>query len=112
MVSPKVVGAIFWSRRLKLSTRSDHKGNGVIGIETQARAEQSRLYPATIETRMANVVNLRTARKQAKRRQSDRTAEVNRIAHGQPKHLRTLEDAKHSKASRDLDGHRIEEGDR
>ena len=70
------------------------------------------LYSVTIETRMADVVNLRTARKQAKRRQSDRTAEVNRIAHGQPKHLRTLEDAKRTKASRDLDRHRIEEGDR
>ncbi len=61
---------------------------------------------------MADVVNLRTARKQAKRQQSDRTAELNRIAHGQPKHLRTLEDAKQTKAKRELDGHRIEEGDR
>ena len=61
---------------------------------------------------MGDVINLRTMRKQAKRQQSDLKAEINRIAHGQPKHLRTLEDAKHTKAKRELDGHRIGEGDR
>jgi hypothetical protein len=61
---------------------------------------------------MADIVNLRTARKQAKRRQGDRKAELNRIAHGQSKNLRELDDAKQAKASRDLDRHRIETGDR
>ena len=37
---------------------------------------------------------------------------IEQLWNSQPKHLRELEDAKHSKASRDLDGHRIEEGDR
>ena len=61
---------------------------------------------------MADVVNLRTSRKQAKRRQSDQDAETNRIAHGQPKHLRDLADARQDKINRDLDRHRIEKGDR
>jgi uncharacterized protein DUF4169 len=61
---------------------------------------------------MADVVNLRTARKQAKRQDSEQRAQVNRLAHGRPKYLRTLDDAKQDKASRDLDRHRIETGDR
>ncbi len=58
---------------------------------------------------MAEPVNLRTARKRAQRRQDERTAEVNRLAHGQPKHLRKLESARGAKAVRDLDRHKIEE---
>ncbi len=61
---------------------------------------------------MADIVNLRTARKQAKRQQGERSAQANRIAHGQPKHLRDLEDAQKEKTNRDLDGHRIEKGER
>jgi len=61
---------------------------------------------------MAEVVNLRTARKQAKKRQGDQRAQANRLAHGQPKHLRELEDAQQTKASHDLERHRIETGDR
>lgn len=61
---------------------------------------------------MAEIVNLRTARKQAKRRQGDLTAQANRIAHGQPKNLQELADAQQDKAKRDLDRHRIEKGDR
>lgn len=61
---------------------------------------------------MAEIVNLRTARKQAKRRQSDLNAQANRIAHGRPKNLSALADAQQEKANRDLDRHRIEKGDR
>ena len=43
--------------------------------------------------------------------QDDQRADANRLAHGQPKHLRKLEDAQQTKASRDLDRHRIETGD-
>ena len=59
---------------------------------------------------MAELINLRTARKQAKRRQDDQRANAHRIAHGQPKRLRKLEAAQHDKATRDLDQHRIETG--
>ena len=59
---------------------------------------------------MAELVNLRTARKRAKREQDDRRANAQRLAHGQPKHRRKLEAAQKAKASRDLDRHRIETG--
>ncbi len=60
---------------------------------------------------MAELVNLRTARKQARRRQDDERANAQRLAHGQPKSMRKLEAAQQEKANRDLDGHRIEPGD-
>ena len=60
---------------------------------------------------MAELVNLRTARKRAKRQQDERDAEANRLAYGQPKHLRKLDAARRAKADRDLDRHEIEEGD-
>jgi hypothetical protein len=60
---------------------------------------------------MAELVNLRTVRKQAKRRHSDQQANANRLAHGQPKHLRKLEKAQQAKIGRELDRHRIETGD-
>lgn len=61
---------------------------------------------------MAELVNLRTARKQAKRRHDDERAHASRLALGQPKHLRELKDAQQAKASRELDRHWIEPGDR
>jgi hypothetical protein len=61
---------------------------------------------------MAEVINLRTVRKQAKRQKRDQTAQANSLAFGQPKHLRKLEAAQQAKASRDLDRRRIEKGDR
>jgi hypothetical protein len=60
---------------------------------------------------MAEVVNLRRARKQAKRLQNDEAANAARLASGEPKRLRKLETARQEKANRDLDLHRIEPGD-
>ena len=60
---------------------------------------------------MAELVNLRIARKRAKKRQDDLRADSNRLAHGQPKHRRKLAAAQQEKASRDLDLHRIDKGD-
>ena len=40
---------------------------------------------------MAELVNLRIARKRAKQRQDDQRADTNRLAHGQPKHRRKLD---------------------
>jgi Domain of unknown function (DUF4169) len=61
---------------------------------------------------MAELVNLRMARKRAKRRRDDDRANSKRLAHGQPKHARALDDAQKKKANRDLDRHQIEPGDR
>ena len=60
---------------------------------------------------MVELVNLRIARKRAKRRQNDTRADANRLAHAQPKRLRQLETTQRAKSSRDLDQHRIETGD-
>jgi hypothetical protein len=69
------------------------------------------MYPVTVETRMAEVVNLRTARKRAKRQQSDLVAHGKRIAHGQAKSERKLVDARKLQATRRLEQHRIDTGD-
>ena len=60
---------------------------------------------------MAELVNLRTARKRTKRREDDQRAHANRLAHGQSKHRHKLEEARQTKAGRDLDRHRIDRGD-
>ena len=60
---------------------------------------------------MAEVINLRTARKRAKRERDAKRAVENRLAFGRPKAERRLEDARAEKLQRDLDAHRIEPGD-
>ena len=60
---------------------------------------------------MAEVVNLWTTRKRAKRQQDQVRAAANRLAHGRPKFERALDEARLAKARRDLDRHRIEPGD-
>jgi hypothetical protein len=60
---------------------------------------------------MADVVNLRTLRKRAKRQQDDRHADANRPAHGRSKSAKALSAAQQAKADRNLDQHRIETGD-
>jgi Domain of unknown function (DUF4169) len=60
---------------------------------------------------MAELVNLRTVRKRAKKRLDDLRTDANRLAHGQPNYRRKLEAAQKAKASRDLDQHKIETGD-
>jgi hypothetical protein len=61
---------------------------------------------------MAELINLRTARKRAKRRQDEALADANRLAHGQPKHQRAYTAAQAERANRNLDAHRIDKGDR
>jgi hypothetical protein len=60
---------------------------------------------------MAEIVNLRTARKRAKRSQQDVTAAANRLAGGLPANERKRDAARRDKARRNLDQHRIETGD-
>ena len=65
----------------------------------------------TAELCMGDLVNLRTARKRSKRRQAERTAATNRLAHGRSKAERTVEQSQNDKARKGLDQHRIETGD-
>jgi len=57
---------------------------------------------------MAELINLRNARRRAQRLKEEREAEVNRLAHGQPKHLRELRKVAEHKTARDLDAHRLD----
>ena len=60
---------------------------------------------------MADVVNLRLARKQAKRRQAEQDAAVRRLEHGRSKAEKNLERARSEKVEHELDRHRLDSGD-
>jgi len=60
---------------------------------------------------MGDLVNLRVARKQAKRRRAEQEAASARVVHGRSKRERILEQSRSDKAERSLDQHRIERGD-
>jgi phage protein D len=55
---------------------------------------------------MAEVINLRTAKKQAARKAARSLADANAAKHGRSKAERELEKARAEKASRSLDGHK------
>ena len=56
---------------------------------------------------MAEIVNLRRARKQRARQEAEQQAQQNRIAFGRTKAERSLTQAERDKAARTLDGHRL-----
>ena len=56
---------------------------------------------------MAEIINLRRARKQRTRQDAEAKAEQNRISFGRTKAERTLTEAERDKAARELDGHRL-----
>ena len=60
---------------------------------------------------MAEIVNLRRARKAREKAEKEKTAEANRLLHGTPKHLRKLSEAQKDKAEQHLSGHRLEKGE-
>jgi hypothetical protein len=61
---------------------------------------------------MSDVVNLRTERKRAKRRQAEQDAAAQRLVHGQSKAKRDFDKSQSEQAGKSLDDHRIETGDR
>lgn len=60
---------------------------------------------------MGDLVNLRMARKQAKRRQAEQAAASNRLGHGRSKAKRALERSHSDKALKHLEQHRIKRRD-
>ncbi len=60
---------------------------------------------------MGEIVNLRRARKEARRRDDAERAAANRIAHGRTKAEKTLQEARSEKVRRILDAHKIDTGD-
>jgi len=84
------------------------------GVTFQTKSGQGgplQQHLVTAELHMGHVVNLRTARKQAKRRRAEQEAARNRLAHGRPKNERSLQRSQSDKAQKDLEQHRIERGD-
>ena len=61
---------------------------------------------------MGDIVNLRTARKRAKRLEAEQKAAANRLTHGRTKADRTATQLLNDKAQLSLDLHRVETGDR
>jgi hypothetical protein len=74
--------------------------------------QQELPFRQTVEHRMADIVNLRIARKRSARTKDAERAAENRLAHGASKHERTEVAAERDKLTRTIDGHRIEPGDR
>jgi len=62
------------------------------------------------QAKMAEIVNLRRARKARDKAEKEKTSEANRVLHGTPKHLRKLSDAQKGKAEQRLAGHRLDKG--
>ena len=67
--------------------------------------------PAPRPRKMAEIVNLKRARKAKARADKDKTAEANRVLHGTPKHLRNLAKTAADKADQALSGHALEKPD-
>ena len=60
---------------------------------------------------MADVVNLRTARKRVQRQQAEKDAAKSRLAHGLPKSDRKLIETHRVKARRDMEFYRTRTGE-
>jgi hypothetical protein len=60
---------------------------------------------------MAEIINLRRARKDKARAEKDKVAAANRVAHGTPKALKKLEQAKTEQAAQRLSGRKLEKSD-
>jgi hypothetical protein len=60
---------------------------------------------------MADLINLRNARKQKARAEKDKSAQANRVLHGTPKVLRKLADTQKDQAQGRLSGHKLEKPD-
>jgi hypothetical protein len=58
---------------------------------------------------MAELINLRRARKAKARAEKDREAKANRVAHGTPKTLRKLEQARAELAAKALENKRLDD---
>jgi hypothetical protein len=56
---------------------------------------------------MAEIVNLRRARKAKARDEKEKAADANRVLHGTPKNMRDLAKAQRAKDDRNVDGHRL-----
>ena len=61
---------------------------------------------------MAEIVNLRRARKSKARNEREKVAEANRVHHGTPVSARKRADAERTITDRNLEQHRLEQDDK
>ena len=61
--------------------------------------------------KMAEIVNLRRARKAKTRAEKEKAADANRVLHGTPKAVRKLSEAQKNKAEQRLADHRLEKNE-
>jgi hypothetical protein len=64
-----------------------------------------------VDTAMGDIINLRKARKRAKKQQDAERAAANRASHGRTKAERVLEATRSYRRHRLLDAHKIDTGD-
>jgi len=86
-------------------------GIGVIGTDGWVSPDPRRSIQIPSIVQMAKVINLRAARKRAARLQDEQRAAERRAQYGVPKGERLLVKARVDKAGRDVEGHRIENGE-
>lgn len=68
--------------------------------------------PESLLTMTSKPINLRQVRKRKAREDKAKQAEANRVAHGTPKAVRELAEARRAKLVRDVDGKKRETRDR
>jgi hypothetical protein len=68
-------------------------------------------FPGDEAAQMAEIINLRVARKRAERQRSKERAATARVSHGMSKAERMLAKANRDKIRREVDEHRIETGE-
>jgi hypothetical protein len=84
------------------------RGSGVFLLEVPGLIATNTI---TSNSTMGELVNLRMSRKQAKRRQAEAEAAVQRLVHGRSKSEQARERSRDEKARIDLDQHRIDTGE-
>ena len=70
---------------------------------------RGRLMPGRKRGKMAEIINLRQARKAKARTEKERNAETNRVVHGTPKKLRALEKSRTELAAKRLENRRLDD---
>ncbi len=64
--------------------------------------------PAPRPRKMAEIVNLKRARKARAKADKEKAAQANRVLHGTPRPVRNLAQARKNKDEKALSGHRLE----
>jgi hypothetical protein len=108
--SPGVEGQSTPCRQARLRMIQRH-GIGVIHTDEWVSPDPHRCIWLPLTVRMAKVINLRAARKRAARLQDEQRATERRAQFGLPKAERLLAKARTEKARREVDDHRIGNGE-